>query len=561
MGEPPKSKDLPCKSVAVSGISSGPSRHFSEARFFDVTAGQWLPWAVVALLIVICATHGFAVVHGLAQPGDLDSLRDVGSIQGLLDGNWFGDPVYAQEWRWYPPLLPALGAIGAAATGASPLAFWVQSGPWLNLLTPLAFFLMARSLFGPPAGAAATGIYVCLNSALGPPWMTGGYTPWPLVPSISQAFFFAAVALIRERVRSAMRPSDAALVGAVIGLTGLAHTVPAVILTAILTIAAFTILGVRARTFGLLALVAAFELAFMAPYLVPVIAHYPGGIINDAPGAYIDPLFRRHDLSVQVLLYAPGLACLIIAWLLRRQVFPDRATLVIVAAWIGVSGILLFRQLACAKLGSGVAACRLLSVPAHHYYFYLQTAWVCLAGQILWQVVRRWIEISGRVSEPRAAAALGMCAAVIGVGATALFHNAYDEIARGDALQDGKIIDRAAYGWIRSNTQPIDLFVTPLAEAWGDPAAFSVIAAGRRLIAAPEWHSNPFVDWRERDALRWHYLAAATGMVPDHDLCGLAREHAWLLVPNATHVSTAKAKLAYRTEYSSLYHITDADCE
>jgi hypothetical protein len=294
--------------------------------------------------------------------------------------------------------------------------------------------------------------------------------------------------------------------------------------------------------------------------MAPIIAHYPGGIVNAAPGAYIDPLLRQHDLAGQALLYAPGLACLIIAWLLPRQVFPDRATLATMAAWIGVSGILLLRQLACAKLGGGVVACRLLAVPAHHYYLYLQTAWACLAGQILWQAVRRWIETEGRVSQPRAGATLVICAVLIGVGAAALFHNAYDETARRYALQDGEIIDRAAYGWIRSNTQPTDLFVTPLATAWGDPAAFSVIAAGRRLIAAPELHTNPFADWRERDALRRRYLAAATGMDPDRDLCGLVGEHAWLLVPTATDISSAKAELAFRTGYSSLYRISDAGC-
>jgi hypothetical protein len=517
-----------------------------------------LPWAVFGLLVALCAVHGFATVYGLIQPADLDSLRDVGSIQGLLDRNWFGDPVYAGEWRWYPPLLPALGAIGVAVTGASPLAFWVQAGPWLNLLTPIAFFLMARELFGSPASAAAaTTIYVFLNSTVTLPWVTGGYTPWPLVPSISQAFFFATVGLIRARVNAAMQLRDAGLIGAAIGLTFLAHAVPAVILTAIVTMTTVATLGFRARAIGLLAGVAVLELAVMSPYLAPVLAHYPRGIVNAAPGHYLEGVLTS-DFAGQTLLYAPGVVCAAGAWLLRRRAPLSRAALVILVTWVGVASIFLVRQLACG--GSGSAACRTFAMPAHHYCLYLQTAWACLAGHVVWQAVRPWVKTEGQLSRRRTVAAFGISAVLGGVGAGFLFLNTYDDSARSWALQDGGFFDRSAYSWIRANTKPTDLFVTPLRSVAHDADAFSVIAAGRRLIAAPELHSNPFVDWRERDALRRRYFAAATGAGPERDLCGLTGLRAWLLVPNTTDVASA-AEPMYRTDYNTVYRITGIGCE
>ena len=50
---------------------------------------------------------------GLAVPPDEDIVRDLGFIQGILDGNWLGDPIHAGAWRWYPPLFHALGAAAA----------------------------------------------------------------------------------------------------------------------------------------------------------------------------------------------------------------------------------------------------------------------------------------------------------------------------------------------------------------------------------------------------------------------------------------------------------------
>ena len=78
----------------------------------------------------------------------------------------------------------------------------------------------------------------------------------------------------------AARWRDAAVIGVAIGVTFLAHVVPAVVLTGIVVAAAFTTQGVRPRTVGWLAIVAAAQVAAMSPYFVPVMLHYPGGAVH-----------------------------------------------------------------------------------------------------------------------------------------------------------------------------------------------------------------------------------------------------------------------------------------
>jgi hypothetical protein len=65
---------------------------------------SWLPWFILGLLLILCVFRGLHLVAGFVRPPDIDSLRDVGFIQGFVDGNWFGDPAYTGEWR-YPPVI------------------------------------------------------------------------------------------------------------------------------------------------------------------------------------------------------------------------------------------------------------------------------------------------------------------------------------------------------------------------------------------------------------------------------------------------------------------------
>ena len=121
-----------------------------------------LPWVAVAAFLLLCVLHGISAQRGVGVPADLDSLRDLGFIQALLDGNYWGDPSYAGEWRYYPPLVHIIVAAIARVSGATDLPLlWTRLGIWLNLLTPVAFFLMCRGLFaGSGAAVAAICFYV-----------------------------------------------------------------------------------------------------------------------------------------------------------------------------------------------------------------------------------------------------------------------------------------------------------------------------------------------------------------------------------------------------------------
>ena len=204
-------------------------------------AGYYLSFV---FLLCLCGARGYWLVSRLPFPPYSDSLRDIGFMQGILDGNLVGDPTNAGAWRWYPPLIHFIGAGAVKLTGIDPVTLWLGAAPWINLVAPATFFLLSRSLVGVRAATFAVLAFVFLNGAAIPPWDTATYAPWPYTPILAQAFFYTAVLTIYRRVGTS-RLLDAVLIGTATGLTYLAHAIPGLILIPIIAITAITVQGLR----------------------------------------------------------------------------------------------------------------------------------------------------------------------------------------------------------------------------------------------------------------------------------------------------------------------------
>ena len=310
--------------------------------------------------------------------------------QGFLDGNWFGDPAYAGEWRWYPPLLHGLAALGVWLSGASPMSFWVRIGLWVNLLVPLTFFLMNARLFGGAAAAVATAIFVLFDGASTYPYnaavIHGSRSSQSDLP-----FFFLEITLINARGRSA-RMRDAVVIGRVMGIVFLAHTVAAILLSAVITTTAFSQRGIRRQTLLWLAVVTLVELGWGLLFLGPLLVHYGLHIANPAPGAWMAALMQptsAHGCD-RAALNLPGVLAAAGVWLLWWRDPVDNRTIVILGTWIIGCVTFLVRHEVCAVSGAKGAVCETFVIPAHHFQFYLAAAWASVIGHTIWQGALWW---------------------------------------------------------------------------------------------------------------------------------------------------------------------------
>jgi hypothetical protein len=547
---------------------------------FSAVAERWVPWGVLLLLLIVCTVNGLWATAGLKAAPDVDSWRDVGLIQSFLDGNWFGDPAYAGEWRWYPPLMHGLGAAGVWLSGASPMSFWVRIGPWINLLAPLTFFLMNARLLGRPAAVTATAVFVLFNGTLTYPYNVASYTPQPLTPSLTLPLFFLGITLIHARGSSA-RMRDAAVIGSVLGIVFLAHTVPALLLSAVVTMTAFSQSGIRLRTLLWLAIVALIELAWGLPFLGPLFFHYGLHIANPVPGAWMAALMEPRDGSWLrlVAFNLPGVLAAAGAWLLRRRAPLDRRTVMILGTWIGVCLIFLVRHEACAIFEAKGVICEAFVIPAHHFHFYLAAAWAAVMGHTVWQGARWWAETTpDRPSSPRVAALSAVAVVMLVLGTFCFLFRPYVvdvyhwvrrtmqptfETRMPELVQNEKPLDIEAYNWIVTYTRPSDLFVT----ADADNAVFAVMGAGRRLVAAPEVFSNAYITWVSRDARRLRFVAAIGDQkaASTRALCDLLVEtgkgnKAFFLLPNEGLVNTDALEIVWHGDYHSLYSVKSITC-
>ena len=517
------------------------------------TAVRVAPWTLMVALILFCVAKGMLLTAGVSLPVDPDTVRDIGFIRGILDGNLFGDPTIAEAWRWYPPLIHALAALAIAITGAEPLTAWTGIGVWLNLAAPIAFFLMARSLFGDWPAALSAAVLVLVNGSLMGGDESAGYTPWTLTPALVWPLFFAGVWAI-HRFTTALSWRGAIGIGCGLGVVFLAHTVPAILLSGIVTAAALVQPARWSRRILWLGLVAAIEWLWALAFMAPLVWSYRLRIANPVPGAWVHGILAVDGVPWRLLaLNAPGLiAGLVILW--SRPGGLSRTASAILSAWIVLCAAFLVRHLLCHLGCLDGASCRVFVIAPHHFHVYLQAGWAVLIGYALWF---GWH--AGRQRRCGWAAAGLALAGLAGLLMQTRDVDARDQVAARPDI----VLDRAAYDWISRNTHPDDQFVTPLpreADQMG-PAAATVIAAGRRLVAPPEIHANPYLPWAPMNARRLSYLSelhAGSGA-----LCRLVGEAApatFFLLPVEMSDATAGLEPIVRTATHVLHRVSTSAC-
>jgi hypothetical protein len=529
------------------------------------------PWAVLLTLLVTCLAHGLWVVRGLGwYTAILDTYRDAGFVQGFLDGNLDGDPSIDGAKRYYPPVLHALAAAVALITHTQPLQLLIGAAPWVNLLIPATFFLMVRRLIDAPAAAIATVLLVCFDGSLLPPWMAASYSPWHSVPALTQALFFCGVWLISARTQRG-RFGDALLIGSVIGVVFLAHTVPALILAAITAAAAVSAQGMRMRTGAWVGTAALIAVLWTLPFMLPLVTTYHLKILN-AAGAFTDDLFDPTRIPKRIIAASlPGLGALaLVGWnywrakQFGRTVAPS--TVAILGVWIGLPVLFIARHFTCGA-GGASAVCTAFVVPVHHWMFYLQSALACVFGYAVVSALRPRSGAAAAANPTSASfvtivAASGALALACGV----LFFRPLDQQMRERAIDMRTRVDLELYQWLLTSTQPGALFVTDIStNAVHDSAAMAVLAAGRKSVALPFTYSNPYIDWQARKQREEAYLAAALSGKDQWTVCPLLSEagrgnRVYIALASGTNAPTAQFQPVFRSNQNSVYSVMPSVC-
>ena len=473
-------------------------------------AGQAIALALSIALTTWALYKAFICAAGMEWPFIIDSWRDMGIAQGMLDGTYPQDPNVYEATLWYNPLVGGCTAAVAWVTGDSVGATHCAVGPWLNLVIPLGLFFFLRLGLG--AWQAAAGILLLMASSAAVvqpgywPWLVT-YTPWAWAPHVGVGLLFVTMGFYVLELR---RPRlwTQSLVGIAWGLTFMAHTAPAVVFgCTFLVVSAWDLLapggGANPRTFRqwsrdvLIPMGVAFVVSL--PYSYSILWNYQFRMASEASMDYVASGAELAKLGDMLRLLIHWRTVFAVAgvgalWQLRKR----RPGARIALAWTGVSVLLAVafyvNQWTRAHWEIGIP----LLVPGHHFIInlgalgYVLTAAgiiaVCgwAARGVLWLLPEggaRWWQGAIRLLVPTAV--LGaLTAALMPVAQGLTYHPLRDFGWHMDDLHAHK----ACTNWIVAHCPPESVFLCD--------AEFSlrfVMPAGRKPVYSLPLFTNPYV--------------------------------------------------------------------
>ena len=489
------------------------------------------PFILDLFVVVMCLAafvKGLVTVWDLSWPCDVDLYRDIGFAQSIRDGYFLSDPLYLGEKIWYNPLVPGIIALVSAISGLPVHLVATKLGPLINLAAPAGFYVMAACLFGRRTAVASTMAYLFINLGALPSWASATYSPWLFPSNFVQGLFFLGVAAYwRSQKVDSMRWSLAT--GAILGLTFLGHTAPALILGCIMVLGTLRVLlntwhegplhAERHRAVLKMAAGLGVALLVSLPYAWSILFHYGLVVINEEPSSWLwgkIAVFGAAEFAAQNLSPLSLLPTLGLLWVIMARGRPVERRILLY--WLVLAG-LLFAYTYVWQLLKVVGVLVPRIVPGHHFLIYVKALEVLLFGHGLVLLIRYLLQLTrylvprvdrlvtaveGR--ERRIRGALLALAVVLGLGAAypMYLHREDFQIelykAKRLAPDPGAM---QTYNWIQDSTRPTDVFL-----ASDHHTLHLLSSAGRKVVSTIAYFSNPFVDWKTRHKDRHHLFSS-----------------------------------------------------
>lgn len=425
--------------------------------------------------------------------------REMSAAQTVLDGHPGDDPSYRGESRWYNPMSGWILAAAQRVTHAPLPKLTVRIGPYINLLAPLAFYLLAAAWLPPWSAVAALASFLFLSALRLPFTDAATYSPWFAPENYGQGVFY--LALLKAHRASGQEPArgGALLGGVLLGIVFLVHTAPAILLgTVLLALCGLEVASTRRLRPPLLRLATTLASALIvaAPIAVIVLGRYHGRIVNPFPSTSPNPIFG--SLSALAVKLAFSTPLLIAAAALAARLLRPRAPLPrVLNAWMIAAALTIAWVALDISAGrSGASWLPHLPVPGFHFVCYALALASLGFGMALGDVAS-WLSRRLRSRAPEGAIAMAVLAPVLAAAAPLYLErpDAVEMLASARALQ--RAFPEGLYAWARSSTASEDVFLCTDAES-----LFVLGPAGRKVVATNRYFSNPFVDWVRRDADR-----------------------------------------------------------
>lgn len=483
---------------------------------------------VAAFVMLVAAfMQCYKTIHNLHWAIEPDFDRDIAYIRTALDGNYGKDPNYVGQYMWYNPLIFLSETLIVKLTGWPINIVVARAGAFLNIINPIVFFIVVIKLFDYKIALAALLSFLFLAAGNLPCWGVGTYSPWMISDTFVQFLFYISI-FFCYRAFSTQKVLWFIILGAVIGLSFLGHSAPAILI--ILIIISLQVqkvwIAIRSKNYSsiktyLLQGVFTFIpfVIFAFPFLYYVYGKYHFHFINRiilqcAPGVFArKETFELLKLNVTFSLL---IAAIGFVWFYLK--FEKGVLRRIIWNWLLIAAFMYLYESAVPTADKILHINLPDTIPAFHYFFYLKTLQSVFFAFGFMYLFNLGIGLKERLSKVKVTSKqmeyhLLFCVLFY----AAVYYPIYSKRAdftlmKQESIAKGNEKDKIdIYNFISQNVTLDKVLLCS-----HDMSLFPVMPTGIKMVSVETYFSNPYVSYDKREKDRndmLKYLATTDSTV------------------------------------------------
>ena len=480
------------------------------------------------VMLLLAFIQCYRTVHDLHWAYEPDFDRDIGYIRNVLAGHFAQDPNIAGQYLWYNPLLYMTEAAVTKMTGLPPNIVVARAGMFLNLLSPIVFFIVFVKLFDYRVALAALLSFIFLANGNLPGWGGATYTPWLFADCFGQFIFYLNVFLCYKAF-SGQKLYQFAVLGAFIGIGFLGHASPTIIMILIMVLlqGQKIIAAIRKKDFAAVKTYFIQGIVTVIPFLIcsfPFLYFIAGKyhmhfvnrtILECAPGIFA----RRFTLKLLKVNFTIPFIIAVVGFVWFYKNYTNVILRKIILNWLYITAILYVYSSIIPTADKILHITLPDTIPAVHYFFYLKGVQSVFFGfgfiflleqavSFIQRIMRRKHEnFSLKLSD-------GLVVLVIMVymlGYYPIYSNREDFTEpRQQAIdKENQKDDLGIYDYLAKNVPLDDVILCEY-----DQSLFPVMGTGIKMVSIGVYFSNPYISYDERENDRKAMISYLTTSQP-----------------------------------------------
>lgn len=482
-------------------------------------------WLACIVMLLIAMVQCYKTVHDLHWASEPDFDRDIAYIRTTLNGHYGADANYVGQYMWYNPFLFLSETLVVKLTGLPINIVVARSGAFLNILGPIAFFLMAIKLFDIKTALAALLSFLFLATGNLPCWGAPTYSPWLISDSFVQFLFYINVILCYQAF-STQQMRWFILLGASIGITFLGHSAPTIIIILILIILqAQKVISATINkdfkavgTYLLQGVATAVPFLICAyPFLYFVWGKYNFHFLNHAILECAPGIFERKNTIALIktnITFSLLIAIIGAVWFYRE--YSNKLIRQIITSWLFITVIMYVYESAVPTIDRLYNINLPDTIPAFHYFFYLKTLQSIFFAfgfifLLTWLIKKISVISKGKI-QPVLSTNLFICVILIYVVAYFPIYYKRTDFSelRAAAIAKGNQKDKVeVYDFITKNVPLTNVLLCE-----HDLSLFPAMPTAIKMVSVETYFSNPYVSYEQRESDRNQMLAYLSTSAP-----------------------------------------------